>query len=40
VIEVIAGAVTNETDGLWKTVQEGLPPLITELEKLVPNEMD
>jgi predicted nucleotidyltransferase len=27
-------------DILWKTVQEGLPPLITELEKLVPNEMD
>ena len=25
-------------DILWKTVQEGLPPLITELEKHVPNE--
>jgi uncharacterized protein with HEPN domain len=25
---------------LWKTVQEGLPPLITELEKLVPSEDD
>lgn len=25
-------------DILWKTVQEGLPPLITELDKYVPNE--
>jgi len=25
-------------DILWKTVQEGLPPLIAELEKHVPNE--
>jgi len=27
-------------DILWQTVQEGLPPLIAALEKLVPNEMD
>jgi len=25
-------------DILWKTVQEGLPPLITDLEKHLPNE--
>jgi uncharacterized protein with HEPN domain len=25
-------------DILWKTVREGLPPLITELERQVPNE--
>jgi len=27
-------------DILWQTVQEGLPPLIAALGKLVPNEMD
>jgi uncharacterized protein with HEPN domain len=27
-------------DILWKTVQEGLPPLITELKKLVRSESD
>lgn len=27
-------------DILWQTVVEGLPPLITALEKLVPNEVD